>query len=382
MIPDLRLVGAQVLLPEGLQEAPLALSGGMIAQESSGREVDLSGFLVLPGMVDLHGDAFEKHLAPRRGAMKDIERGLVACEAELAANGIATACLAQFVSWEGGLRGPEFAEEVFGGVQAVRGRIGTDLRAQLRFEVSMAKTHGDAMLETVRRHAVGYVVFNDHLPHRRLKAGRRPAGLTSQALRAGRSPERHLDLVRSLHADMPAARAAAKPLAAALCGMGVAVGSHDDATAEARREWHEAGARIAEFPETREAAQAARELGDAIVLGAPNLVRGGSHKGNASALDLVAAGLCDALASDYHYPSLRGAALRIADEGVLDLAAAWALVSSGPARVLGLDDRGALRPGLRADLVILDARMRDVCATISGGRITFLRGEAAARFVG
>ena len=267
-------------------------------------------------------------------------------------------------------------------MQAVRGRIGTDLRAQLRFEVSMAKTHGDAMLETVRRHAVGYVVFNDHLPHRRLKAGRRPAGLTSQALRAGRSPERHLDLVRSLHADMPAARAAAKPLAAALCGMGVAVGSHDDATAEERRGWHEAGARIAEFPETREAAQAARELGDAIVLGAPNLVRGGSHKGNASALDLVAAGLCDALASDYHYPSLRGAALRLADEGVLDLAAAWALVSSGPARVLGLEDRGALRPGLRADLVILDARMRDVCATISGGRITFLRGEAAARFVG
>ena len=382
MIPDLRLVGAQVLLPDGLQEAPLALSGGVIAQESSGREIDLSGFLVLPGMVDLHGDAFEKHLAPRRGAMKDIERGLVACEAELAANGIATACLAQFVSWEGGLRGPEFAEEVFGGVQAVRGRIGTDLRAQLRFEVSMAKTHGDAMLETVRRHAIGYVVFNDHLPHRRLRAGRRPAGLTSQALRAGRSPERHLDLVRSLHASMPAARAAAKPLAAALCGMGVAVGSHDDATAEARRGW--ARGRCAQSPNSRRPGRPRRRRGSLATRSCS------AHRIWCAAVRTRAmparwiwsrGDYATALASDYHYPSLRGAALRLADEGVLDLAAAWALVSSGPARVLELEDRGALRPGLRADLVILDARMRDVCATISGGRITFLRGEAAARFV-
>ena len=138
---------------------------------------------------------------------------------------------------------------------------------------------------------------------------------------------------------------------------------------------------MAEFPETAEAADAARRAGDAIVLGAPNVVRGGSHKGNASALDLIAMGLCDAIASDYHYPSPRRAALMLARAGVLDLARAWALVSSGPARVLGLGDRGTLEPGKRADIVVLDADDR-VAATIAGGRVSYMSGDIAERFLG
>ncbi len=116
------------------------------------------------------------------------------------------------------------------------------------------------------------------------------------------------------------------------------------------------------------------------MLGAPNLVRGGSHKGNVSALELVSMGLCDALASDYHYPSPRRAALMLARSGVLDFATAWALVSSGPAAVLGLADRGTLAPGLRADVVILDAEDR-VAATLSGGRVSYMSGDVAERFV-
>ncbi|MEM9873179.1 MAG: amidohydrolase family protein, partial [Pseudomonadota bacterium] len=104
------------------------------------------------------------------------------------------------------------------------------------------------------------------------------------------------------------------------------------------------------------------------------------HKGNASAIDLIAMGLCDALASDYHYPSPRRAALMLARTGVLDLGAAWALLSSGPARVLGLTDRGTLAPGMRADLVILDASDR-VAATLACGRVSYMSGDIAARFV-
>ena len=91
-------------------------------------------------------------------------------------------------------------------------------------------------------------------------------------------------------------------------------------------------------------------------------------------------GLCDGLASDYHYPSPRRAALMLAQNGVLDLAGAWALVSSGPAGVLGLSDRGRLAPGLRADIVILDSSDR-VAATVSGGRVSFMSGDVAERFV-
>ena len=116
-------------------------------------------------------------------------------------------------------------------------------------------------------------------------------------------------------------------------------------------------------------------------MGAPNIVRGGSHNGNASAIDLVAMGLCDALASDYHYPSLRRAALFLADAQVCDFAAAWGLVSDGPAKVLGLEDRGQLQAGQRADLVILDDTRR-IAATISGGQVSFMQGAVSERFFG
>ncbi|MEO0923965.1 MAG: alpha-D-ribose 1-methylphosphonate 5-triphosphate diphosphatase, partial [Pseudomonadota bacterium] len=88
-----RLTGAKVLLPKGLVEAPLCFSDGLIVDDTAAKEVDLSGFMIFPGMVDPHGDAFEKHLAPRRGAMKDVDQGLIAAEAELAANGITTGTL-------------------------------------------------------------------------------------------------------------------------------------------------------------------------------------------------------------------------------------------------------------------------------------------------
>ena len=139
--------------------------------------------------------------------------------------------------------------------------------------------------------------------------------------------------------------------------------------------------RLCEFPETAEAAGDARAAGDPVVLGAPNVVRGGSHKGNASATDLIAAGFCDALASDYHYPAPRRAALALARGGVCTLAAAWGLVSEGPARVLGLADRGRIAPGLRADFVVLEPSTGRVAATIAGGAISFLSGAVAARFL-
>ena len=157
---------------------------------------------------------------------------------------------------------------------------------------------------------------------------------------------------------------------------------HDDRDAATRQDWRARGAAIAEFPETLEAAEEARAGGDFIVMGAPNIVRGGSHNGNVSALDMVMMGLVDALASDYHYPSLRRAAFLLAESGVADLASAWALISSGPARVLGFDDRGDFGLGRRADLVILDAESRRVAATLSKGRISYMTGDVAARFIG
>ena len=379
---ELTLRGATVLRPgKGPVADDLSMAGGLLIDAPAGREIDLSGYLILPGIVDLHGDGFERHLAPRRGVVSAMDQGIVAAEAELAANGITTAILAQFWSWEGGVRGPDFAARVFEAIAAACGSVATDLRAQLRLEIALLDDYA-RLPAMISDWGVSYVVFNDHLPRDRLTQGRTPPRLTGQALKAGRSPEAHLELLHRLHARRDEEPAALDALCADLTAAGIRTGSHDDRSEADRRAWRDRGVRIAEFPETVEAAEAARAGGDAIVLGAPNAVRGASHKGNVSAQELIAMGLCDALASDYHYPSLRRAALMLEGAGVLDLASAWALVSEGPARILGLADRGRLAPGLRADLVILDTSTRQVAATFAGGRVSYLSGEIATRFLG
>jgi alpha-D-ribose 1-methylphosphonate 5-triphosphate diphosphatase len=379
MMLNVEFTGAQVLGRTGLENRPLSISEGLISDASHPRAIDLGGYMILPGIVDVHGDGFERHLAPRRGAMKTLSEGLVAAEAELAANGITTAVLAQFVSWEGGLRGPEFAKQVFDAMRKTAPGLVTDLRGQLRFETHMLDLY-DEIPQRMAEWGLSYIVFNDHLPHERLSQYRVPKRMVAQALKAGRNPDAHLKLMQELHANRDAVPAALDDLCNTLAAQGIQMGSHDDTTAQGRADWRKRGVQVAEFPETLEAAEAAAEAGDLVVLGSPNVVRGGSHNGNVSAVDLIAMGVGAALASDYHYPSPRRAAFMLADSGVLPLQDAWRLVSAGPADVLGLADRGDLSLGKRADLVVLDTKTRRVAMTMSGGRVSYMSGDIAMRF--
>lgn len=373
-----RLTAATVLGPDGLTVSDLALEDGLIAPDADGRSVDLSGYMILPAIVDIHGDGFERHLAPRRGAMKDLGQGLLSADAELASNGIATATLAQFFSWEGGMRGPNFAQRFLKAHHDTA--LLTDTLVQLRFETHMLEDY-PAFEALVAEFSVPYVVFNDHLPHDALAKGKRPPRLTGQALKGGRSPETHLALLHSLHDRSGEVQEHLTALASRLKTQNVQLGSHDDATAEQRADFHAIGATLSEFPETYEAARAAHDTGGHVILGAPNVVRGGSHSGNVAAQDLVAEGLCDALASDYHYPALRQAAFKLVDDNILSLPKAWHLISQGPAELLGFTDRGTLAPGKRADLIIVNESTRRIEATLCAGRITYLAGEAAQRFL-
>ena len=366
------ITGARVLCPEGLAEGPLGIAGGRIVDGMPGRALALDGLMVLPGIVDTHGDGFERHLAPRRGAVRDLGRGLIAAEAELAANGITTAVLAQFWSWEGGMRSPDFALAMLEALAEVRPRVATALLAQLRFETHLLGDY-DRFAGTVERHGVPYVVFNDHVPHAALAAGKRPPRLTGQALKSGRSPEAHLDLLRALHARTDEVPAALATLAGRLAGQGVLLGSHDDPDALSRARWAALGALVAEFPTSLAAARAAE--GAPVVMGAPNVLRGGSHSDGVDAREVVMAGLCTALASDYHYPAPRLAALSLA--AGIGIERAWALVSSGPAGVLGLTDRGRLEPGARADLVVIDPADGRVGLTVAGGRVSYMSAPVA-----
>ena len=377
---NVEFTGAHVLGADALEPRPLAVAQGLITDVAQTTRVDLDGYMIVPGIVDVHGDGFERHLAPRRGAMKTMQEGLVAAEAELAANGITTAVLAQFISWEGGLRGYEFAEQVFGAIQQVSDTFVTDLRGQLRLETHLLDLYAD-LPQRMQDWGLSYVVFNDHLPHDRLAKGQVPKRMVGQALKAGRNPDDHLRMMEDLHAQSADVPGALDWLCKVLAARGIQMGSHDDTTAEGRALWRKRGVRVAEFPETQEAAEAAAAAGDHVVLGSPNVVRGGSHNGNVSALDLISMGIGGALASDYHYPSPRRAAFMLADSGVLPLAQAWHLVSAGPAAVLGLSDRGVIATGKRADLLVLDAQTRRVALTMSGGRVSYMSGDIAARFL-
>jgi alpha-D-ribose 1-methylphosphonate 5-triphosphate diphosphatase len=161
--------------------------------------------------------------------------------------------------------------------------------------------------------------------------------------------------------------------------------SHDDRTPAMRQAFRADGVRIAEFPVNEETARDAAAAGDAIVFGAPNVVRGGSHTGWTKASDMIEKGLCSVLASDYYYPAPLLAAFRLAADGVLPLAKAWDLISAAPARAAGLADRGTLAAGQRADILLIDDALPlrpRIVAVITDGRLVHLTDAdrlAAAR---
>jgi len=378
VLPALRLTGAEILRDGEMQRRSVALAEGRITRGPL-PEVDLSGYLILPGIVDLHGDAFERHIAPRPSAPFPLETGLRATDRDAAANGVTTAWMAQSWSWEGGFRGPDMALRLMQALAEYRPRALTDLRIQIRCETHTPET-AHRLLDAVRDHGIDYVVFNNHLDEGLALSASRPAEFAGWAMRNGLTAEELLDLIR-------AARARAREVPRHLCrlaeafdALGVSYGSHDDPDGETRETFSMIGAKICEFPTSRSAAALARAVGDPVLMGAPNVVRGGSQAGNIRALDLIRDGLCDALVSDYYYPALAQAAFRLVDEDILPLPAAWAMISERPAEILRLPDRGRLDPGRRADLVVIHAETRAIEATIAGGRITHLAGEAARRF--
>ena len=150
--------------------------------------------------------------------------------------------------------------------------------------------------------------------------------------------------------------------------------SHDDRTPEERASFRALGARIAEFPVTKDTLDASAAAGDFIVLGAPNVVRGGSHTGAIGAEAAIREGKCTILASDYYHPAPLQAVLSLAERGVVPVEQGWRLISSTPAEAAGLSDRGRIEAGLRADLVVLCARQQRPVATICGGRAVYRSG--------
>ena len=380
--PALTIVGARVLVEGRFEEAVVRIEAGRIAEiaGSEGRNadgrLDGGGRLLLPGIVDLHGDAFERSLMPRPGVRFPTALALDEADRVMAGFGITTALHGVTYSWEPGLRGRETFLELARTLRARRGRLRCDTHLHLRFEVH---NHDglDQVAPLIADGTIGVVAFNDHLADieedlaNPEKAARYPGrtGLTTEAFRA---------LMRRVGERAGELNATVAALAGMAAAADVPMLSHDDADLATRARYRALGARIAEFPLSRAVAADARAQGEHVVMGGPNVLRGGSHKsGNPSAAELVGEGLCSVLTSDYYYPAPLHAVFRLAGEGVLPLERAWDLVAANPAAALGLADRGRIEVGRRADLLLVDpgpdgVPQPDVVAALVEGRRAFV----------
>lgn len=376
---EFRITGGTVLTEGRLQPGELLLADGLVTEGRlpRARVFDASGLLVLPGLVDIHGDAHERALQPRPGIGFPPAMALRDSVAQLLACGITTAYLGITLSWEPGLRSLDTWRALMAALDEVRPRAACDLRVHLRFEADNLEALPDALADIAvgRVHLLG---FNDHSPAilRRLDDAKQVA---KYAGRAGLPPEEFRALAERVAAFRPQVPAVRARLAAAAAAAGLPMLSHDDATPEDRALYRGLGARICEFPMAEAVAEDARAAGEAVVMGAPNVVRGGSHLGWASAAPLAERGLVTVLASDYHWPALLAAPFAMARRGRMGLPEAWALVSANPAAALGLTDRGTLLPGKRGDVVVVDPTGPEVVASFAAGRLACLTAAGAAR---
>ncbi len=375
----LGLSGATILRDGRMERGDIAIEHGRITDEVVGKhKLDMRGYDILPGIIDLHGDAFEHHIAPRPSAPFPLAIGLAATDRDAAASGVTTAWMAQCWSWEGGTRGPDFAETFLDALEAHRSSILTDLKVQIRCETHTVDTQ-DQLIALIRKYGIDYVIFNNHLDEALEMARTNDPGLVKWAARTGRSVDEHSALVKAtldLGSQVPRYLC---NLATAFDNLGVRYGSHDDTDGSTREYYAMIGAKICEFPTHYSAASSAKAWRDPVVMGAPNVVRGGSQSGNIPAVPLIKDGLCDALVSDYHYPSLPQAAFALSDAGVMTFADSWALLSENPARIMGREDRGRIACGLRADLTIINSATRQIEGTMANGRWSYLAGGLAHR---
>ncbi|ESY66864.1 phosphonate metabolism protein PhnM [Mesorhizobium sp. LNHC232B00] len=331
----------------------------------------------------MHGDMVEKEVEPRTGVHVPMQIGIAELDKKLASCGVTTAYAAlSFIGasvTSGVLRSEDHTSDIIETIAGMKDDLLVDHRIHARFEVTF--TPAIAMLQRLMDAGKLHLIsLMDHTPGqgqyrdvelyiaRIAKERGMSVAMASEIVgqrMAGR--EGQGDVLNALQDLSARARA---------CG--IVLASHDDDTLEKVELVHGLGAVLSEFPVTLEAAQEARRLGMHTAMGAPNALRGVSYSGNLSARRAYEAGLLDMLASDYHPASILPAVLGLAQVRDGGLAAAAALTSANPAAALGLTDRGAIEPGLLADLVVADRQpVARVRATFRAGRMIYGDGTLA-----
>ena len=359
MPQTLTLANARLILPEGEMMGRVTLAGDQIVELAGDLSVpvgaiDCGGDIVAPGLVELHTDNLERHLRPRPSAEWPLKPAIVAHDAELAACGITTvydALRVGSIEGKGGVGWSRYARELADALLAMRatGALKISHHIHLRAEIC-SETLMAELAEFGAEDRVGMVSLMDHTPGQRQFADigqYRTYMMGKHGLSEAQFAE-HVTTRQALGAAVRDTHEAAAVLAAQR--LGAVLASHDDTLVDHVMRSARFGVALAEFPTTQDAARACRAHGIAVMMGAPNLVRGGSHSGNVSAGALGQAGLLDILSSDYVPSALLCGAVMLGEVWG-DMARAMATVTAAPAKAAGLVDRGRLAEGLRADLI-------------------------------
>ena len=354
------LTGARVVLDDAVIAGTVQIVDGRIAGVDLGATnvpgaIDMEGDYILPGLVDVHTDHLEKHVFPRAHVRWDMLRAVMAHDAQIIGGGVTTVFDSLCVGATE--KNPE-RREILGPMLDALEFAGTNgmLRAEhlvhLRCEITDDQTPQLAAAN-IGRDIVRVISVMEHVPGKRQS---RDVGhyVERRMAEGGKSREVVEREMRELLASLEANSAQVRGEVVALArSRALPLFSHDDVTLDHIQLAVGEGIRVAEFPCSLEAARAARDKSMLTVAGAPNMLRGGSQSGNVAVRDLLAEDLVDILASDYVPRSLLDCAFMIADDTELrfDLPAAVRMVTSVPARACGLEDRGEILPGLRADLI-------------------------------
>lgn len=376
---ELVLTNARVVGPESVFDGSVLIRDGLIADVSTTPSAaagahDCEGDYLLPGLVELHTDNLERHLQPRPGVEWPRRAAVAAHDGEFVSVGVTTlfdALRIGVVDFDHGLG--DYAAAALEALNRLRelDLLKADHFIHLRCEICAPEmlSEFDAISEERRirlislmDHTIGQRQFQREDKYREYYQGKR--GMTDAELDAFVLESRELQ-ARYAESNRAGLIERARSLRAERGACATA--SHDDATRAHVAESLEADVVAAEFPTTLEAAQASREAGLAIIMGAPNLLRGFSHSGNVSAMELASEGLVDVLSSDYAPASLMLATFKLAEETDYGLPRAVACVTRRPAECVGLADRGAILPGLRADLARV-YRAERLCVTRAAWR--------------
>lgn len=359
MTDQVIFANANLILENEVVRGSLVIEDGMIVQIDSGGgipkgAIDLEGDYLAPGLVELHTDNLERHLAPRPKVDWPYRAAILAHDRELAGTGITTvfdAIRVGSIVSAGNKRYGKYARQMADEILAMR--AGGVLRISHHLHLR-AETCSETLLEEFEEFhpedRIGIVSMMDHTPgQRQFSDISKFEGYVRGKYNFGdREFSDYIDFLRGLQIRLGARHERATVEAAKR--LGATLASHDDTTPEQVLTSQNHGVRVAEFPTTVAAAEACHAHGIATIMGAPNLIRGGSHSGNVAAKTLAQMDRLDILSSDYVPSGLLMAAVQLGDLWG-DLARGMSSVTARPAEVVGLKDRGRISNGCRADLI-------------------------------